>query len=158
MPENRLNAVKKELSIFSVGLLLYAISFVCIAVVGTGSAPFAGPNRGYMCALLGIVAPLVWGNLWSQGLGPILMPTALVSGLINPLFLAALVLASSNRHRAFVFTRTIVVLMLPFCWIVFKYGHFQPREGYFLWISGILLALFSKELVKLYKSDRSMVD
>jgi hypothetical protein len=36
--------------------------------------------------------------------------------------------------------------MAPFCWVVFHYENLYPREGYFLWILGMLLALFSPNL------------
>jgi hypothetical protein len=71
----------------------------------------------------------------------------LVSGWINPVFLIATVLALSPRRqglaRAF---RTIVVVMIPFCWIVFYCDSVYPREGYFLWTAGMLVVLFADRL------------
>jgi hypothetical protein len=29
--------------------------------------------------------------------------------------------------------------MIPFCWVVFYHYGFYPREGYFLWLFGMLL-------------------
>jgi len=43
----------------------------------------------------------------------------------------------------------MVVVMIPFSCVVFHYEHFYPREGYFLWVLGMLLALFADELVQL---------
>jgi hypothetical protein len=33
--------------------------------------------------------------------------------------------------------------MIPFSWIVFYVEQLNPREGYFLWIAGMMLILFS---------------
>jgi hypothetical protein len=40
--------------------------------------------------------------------------------------------------------RTITLVMIPFCWIVFYDEHAYPREGHVLWIAGMVLALFSE--------------
>ncbi len=44
--------------------------------------------------------------------------------------------------------RIVVILMIPFCWVVFHYESLHPREGHFVWIIGMLLVLFSPELAK----------
>ena len=38
--------------------------------------------------------------------------------------------------------------MVPFSWAVFVYEKLYPREGYFVWIIGMLLVLFSRELAR----------
>ncbi len=39
--------------------------------------------------------------------------------------------------------RVVVLAVIPFSWGVFYYEDLYPREGYFLWIFGMLLVLFS---------------
>ena len=69
----------------------------------------------------------------------------LFSGWINPAFLVTLVLVLIKpRWRFSIVLRYIVTLMFVFCWIVFFQLHLYPRQGYFLWMLGILLALFSR--------------
>jgi hypothetical protein len=51
-----------------------------------------------------------------------------------------------KTHQLTKMLRNVILLMLPFCWIVFLYRHIYPREGYFLWTGGMLLVLFSSEL------------
>jgi len=71
----------------------------------------------------------------------------LISGWINPLFVIATILASSARRQLLArVLRSIVVVMIPFCWIVFYYDNLYPREGHFLWIAGMLLVLFADRL------------
>jgi len=67
-----------------------------------------------------------------------------VSGWINIVFLVFIAIALSGRANvAAKALRTAILLMIPFCWIVFHYEHLLPREGHFLWITGMVLALFS---------------
>jgi hypothetical protein len=42
--------------------------------------------------------------------------------------------------------RIVILIFLPFSWVVFVTRHIYPREGYFLWSIGMLLTLFSVEL------------
>lgn len=37
----------------------------------------------------------------------------------------------------------MVLLMIPFCWVVFHYEDFSFREGHIVWIFGMVLTLFS---------------
>jgi hypothetical protein len=69
------------------------------------------------------------------------------SGLINVLFVLATICWLSARARAlFKALRIAVLLMMPFCWVAFHTEHLYPREGYFFWIPGMMLVLFSKRL------------
>ncbi|MGC2419987.1 MAG: hypothetical protein WA434_19755 [Candidatus Acidiferrales bacterium] len=70
-----------------------------------------------------------------------------MSGCVNPVFLVAAALGFSGGHqRSMAVLRIVVILMIPFCWIVFHYESMYPREGHFVWIIGMLLVLFSREL------------
>jgi hypothetical protein len=121
--------------LYRIGQLLYAISFLLIAVQQDRGFGFA---FGFICAFISLVYP------WSAAKS-LLHPSAsvllhyfsiTVSGLINPLFLFSLPVPSR-------WVRNALLIMMPFCWIAFLFEHLYPREGYFLWTIGILLVLYS---------------
>ncbi len=60
-----------------------------------------------------------------------------ISGLINPLFLVILTLAAMGYQQAVAILRIILLLMIPFCWVVFYSHPLYPREGHFLWVLGM---------------------
>ncbi len=129
-----------------IGLALYAGSFSLVAV----GAP--DPMFGWVCAYLALLIPL------TEPLGaPVFRDNAflylaiLVSGWINVIFLIAVIVHASHWHtRMFVRLRASVLLMIPFCWPVFYFESLRfPREAHFVWIIGMLLALFSEELWRL---------
>jgi hypothetical protein len=73
-----------------------------------------------------------------------------ISGWINPVFLIVVALMLRERYqRAVAILRITLLLMIPFCWVVFYDYGIYPREGYFLWLFGMLLALFSSVVMKL---------
>ena len=77
------------------------------------------------------------------------------SGLINPLFLESVILVLVKPSRQLVLiAKVLFLLMMPFCWITFHYEGLHPREGYFLWILGMLLVLFSSNLVTVRSNSR----
>jgi hypothetical protein len=126
------------------GLLIYLLSFALPAArnvsLGSGALP------GFLCAFLALSFPWDHTNMQNhfQGLLPDLEWTSLaLSGWINPIFLAAMV--CSKRPLIFPTLRIVLIAMLPSCWIVFHTEDFYPREGYFLWVAGMLLALFSAD-------------
>jgi hypothetical protein len=92
-------------------------------------------------------------RVWLHGVPSIGRPleylSFLISGWTNIIFLGVLSFSFAERtRRTFAVLRIIVVLMIPFSWVVFDYEELYPREGYFVWIIGMLLALFSRELAK----------
>lgn len=133
--------MKTNRMLFWLGLAVYVTSFLLVGMVSPGNAATRGPIRGYTCAWGTIVAPWVFASSWSKGIWSFLMPAIVISGLINPMFIGAVIALVRQRRRSFVVLRVIVLAMLPICWISFLLFH--PREGYFLWTLGMLLVLFS---------------
>jgi|SRR5579864_4373005 len=125
------------------GLLIYAASFALFAFAGGGGRPI----RGYGAAYLALLIPLSENPFSAQSLfhDQIFDYVALlISGWINPLFLITVTLVVLRRcQRAVAIMRITVLLMIPFCWVVFHFEHFYPREGHFLWLVGMVLTLFS---------------
>ncbi len=123
------------------GLFLFGLSFALPAVNYT--AP-SGSEPGFTCALISLFTPWNHDNLphFQSGLRYFLeWISLLLSGWINPLFLAAML--CSKWQRIFRTLRMVLVAMLPACWFAFYFMSLYPREGYFLWVAGMLLDLFS---------------
>ncbi len=131
----------KRRHILWIGLLLYVVSFFLVAIVHS----FTGiAVRGYSCATSALFSP------WEPDAtfdGRFDFLSTLISGWINPVFLITAIFVFLGRpHRLIAVMRVLVVVMVPFCWVVFHYEGVYPREGHFGWIVGMLLALFSREL------------
>jgi hypothetical protein len=125
-------------TVFWIGLAGYVASFFLVAVVGS---PLVGTMRGYNCAYETLLNP------WTDA-GTLRHPTPVnleeylaiaVSGLINPLFVVWVFKPSK-------LLRTVLLAMMPFCWVVFYLESLYPREGYFLWTLSMLLVSFSRRL------------
>ena len=132
---------------FWIGVLIYILSFLLVAVAGIRTSA-GGPALGYDCAwttLLYSWELIKWvldGMSWIPA--RLELFSLAVSGLINILFLVFIALALSGRVDSVRKVLRVAILPLfPFCWIVFHDEHLLPREGYFLWVTGMLLALFS---------------
>jgi hypothetical protein len=109
--------------------------------------PGCGPSRGYLAAFFAFVLPLK-ENPFSVGWlfhDKIFEYVALlISGWINPMFLIVVGLMLNERfQRTVAILRIIVLLMFPFCWVVFYDYGFYPRGGHFLWLVGMVAVLFS---------------
>jgi hypothetical protein len=123
------------------GLLLYLLGFAPPAVKHTPA--LSGSEPGFMCALFALAKPWDHENLAStrDGLLPALgWFSLLLSGWINPLFLVAVL---CHRWSRIFQARIVPLAMFPACWFYFHFGDFSPREGYFLWVAGMVLAIFS---------------
>ena len=120
-------------TVFWVGFLIYIVSFFLSFVGGRGVYTPKQPS----------------GSDTFLEDAPIGNVSITISGLVNPAFLLAVIFLLVGKtpqlSRAL---RYVILLMLPFCWVVFADQHVYPREGYFLWTSGMLLVLFSSELEK----------
>jgi hypothetical protein len=134
-------------TLFWIGLLIYSVSFALFW--GACRVPGCGPSRGYLAAFFAFVLPLKENPFSVRWLfhDMIFEYVALViSGWINPLFLIILALMVPGRYqRAVAILRIILLLMIPFCWVVFYYYRIYPREGHFFWLFGMVLTLFSSE-------------
>ena len=122
---------------------IYAVSFALVAVADRW--PSRGMMRGYEAALFSI-----WFTLGAPPLSDhwlfhdfkLEYFSLLISGFINPLFIVILILAARGYQQAVRILRITLLLMIPFCWVVFSGQGSYPREGCFLWLFGMVLALF----------------
>jgi hypothetical protein len=136
------NTLNRKRTLFWLGLLIYTASFALVALVDRDSG--GGLIRGFRATVLSIVIPLAWHpfqSAWPFHDMKFEYFALLISGLINPLFLTTLIL--TRNRRAFIVLRIFLLLMFPFCWVVFYSHPLHPREGYFLWFLGMVLTLFS---------------
>jgi hypothetical protein len=123
--------VKKPNAAFWIGLVIYATSFFL---------PSVGDMRGYTLAWFALAVP--FDRLaWSHGPISVLVPLAFLSGLVNPVFVAAVVACFLGGNRAFQVLRIVALSLFPCGWIFCLMK--TTRAGYFLWFLGMLLVLFS---------------
>jgi hypothetical protein len=126
----------------AVGLSLYVASFFLLAIGDFGR--LVGPVRGYFCAEVALVSPFSEDGRSLLHEKPIEYFSLLGSGLINPVFLTTFFLQLFRvRPQAILVLRNLTILMIPLCWIVFRYERYYPREGHVLWIVGMLLTFFA---------------
>ena len=142
--------MSKDIRIFWVGLAAYAFSFFLLAVAST---PPGSAVPGFFAAVDALWLP--FDSIFkpaNAGIfeGRLLECTSLlVSGLINPVFLAAAFLKLTCLYpRTVLVLKILVLLMIPFCWIFFAITRegLYPREGHFVWLLGMLSVLFSERL------------
>ena len=125
---------------------MFAYSFKMPAIKEIPKPGFTSTNTliGYNCAVLALVQP--WGKDGMTILrsDPVAYFSVLISGWINPVFLLALIFLlfkpGSRVNRVFLI---LLPLMFVACWIVFQKIHFYAFTGFYAWMCGILLALFS---------------
>ena len=128
------------------GICMFAVSFILPAVTQASSAPGSPGIPGYKCAFLSLVVAMESGGTFIRQ-APLQYFSVLISGWINPVFLVSLLLILIKpRWRFAILLRYVVTGMFVFCWIAFYQVHLYPRQGYFLWMFGILLALYSNVL------------
>ena len=135
-------------ALYNVGLVIYVLSFFLVA---TGdSRGVIGRMTGYECAYLAVESSLT-DNPFSPNSAvaatsaPLFVYLSiLICGLINPVFLIYVTLTSLKRTpRAARVLKFVLLSMIPFSWIVFHFLAVYPREGYVLWVIGMLLVLLS---------------
>jgi hypothetical protein len=127
---------------------MYVASFFLLTIGDFGRV--VGPLRGYFCAALALIYPFSEDGRSLFHEKPVEYFAFLGSGLINPVFLTTFFLHLFRvRLRVHVVLRNLTILMIPLCWIVFQYERFYPREGYVLWVLGMLLTLFAMSDAKL---------
>lgn len=126
------------------GFAIFVAAFFLPAIKEVSASANDKGIIGYKCALLALELP--WGSDGAKILHdtPGMYFSILISGWINPAFLIVLVLVLIRpASRVFWALRVLVALMFVACWIVFGQIHFRAQIGYYLWMAGILLALFS---------------
>jgi hypothetical protein len=129
------------------GIALFVISFILPAVKEVSASSASQGTPGFTCATLTLEMP--WSKDGREMLKqlPVRYFSILLSGWINPAFLVTMGLVLIKpRWRPTIVLRYVVTFMFVFCWIVFYQVHLYPRQGYFLWMFGILLALYSNKL------------
>jgi hypothetical protein len=133
-----------------VGLSTYVCSFFLLAIGEFGE--LSGSLRGFFCAEYALLFPFGKDGRSLLHERPIEYLSLLGSGLINPVFLITFFLQIFRVRQPLliVVLRTLTILMIPLCWVVFRYEHFHPREGHFLWIAGMLLTLFAMSNQQVY--------
>ena len=139
---------------FWVGMVFYVVSFALVAEAARW--PSHGSFRGYQPAIYSLLFTLTQNPLrdpWLFQDQNFLYVSLLISSLINPLFLVILTLAARGYQQTTAILRIILLLMIPFCWVVFHWESSYPREGHFLWVLGMVLALFSGFLQSESRSD-----
>jgi hypothetical protein len=144
--------------VFWTGLAVYALSFL---LHGVGVIPFSGggsssPMRGYLCAVNAAFFPLylLVANFASPKLNAneiVGLVAALIGGLINPLFWITVVHVVRNRQDTVATLRLVLVVMFLCCGIAFYALGIVPREGFLLWVLGILLVVASAEVAQLLR-------
>jgi hypothetical protein len=137
-------------TVFWLGFMVYAVSFFLSFLGGRGDYT-PKPLSGADCAIVWFF--FSWTYVHLHGMGSFsgkmrrLKTCRLPSGWINPVFfLGVLFQVIGKTPQLTRILRNVILLMLPFCWIVFLDWHVHSREGYFLWTGGMLLVLFSSEL------------
>jgi hypothetical protein len=135
---------------FWLGFLVYAVSFFLSFVGGPGVYTPKSPS-GADCAFDWFFFPWIhvhWHSMASFLTdAPIENVSIAISGWINPVFFLAVILQVIGKTpRLSKVLRYVILLMLPFSWVLFLDQHVYPREGYLLWIGAMLLVLFSTEL------------
>jgi hypothetical protein len=75
--------------------------------------------------------------------------------LVNIAFPLAMFLKFKRYDRSFAAARIAVLVTIPFSWMVFVLLPVLPREGHVLWVTGMLLALFSEEIAARRRASAS---
>lgn len=136
--------VRRNWILVVLGFAIFAAAFYLPAIKEVSASASDKGIVGYKCAILALELP--WGNDGAKILhdSPGMYFSILISGWINPVFLIVLGLVLIKPgSRVFWALRVVVLLMFIACWVVFIQMHFRPQLGYYLWMAGILLALFS---------------
>ena len=123
--------------VFFISLAVFIASFFLPAV----RIPYEHLH-GYECALYTIIMPWQKDGLLNLSARPVEYVAFLLSGIINPLFVTAVVLFQKG-YWVGKLLRMVVIGLFPSCWIFFWPGEFRPSVGYFLWTAAMLVALFA---------------
>jgi hypothetical protein len=126
----------------ALGLSRCVASFLLLTIGDFGR--LAGPLREYFCAESALIYPFSEDGRSFFHEKPIECLAFPGSGLINPVFLTTFFLYLFRlRRRVRVVLRNLTILLIRLRRIGIRYGHFYSREGYVLWVPGMLLTLFA---------------
>jgi hypothetical protein len=136
------------IKVFWFGIAIYVASFFLVAVRNSGPLPV--PCLGLFCAYFALFFPIIEINLGLRPFHhspPLVLFSLMTAGWINPVFVLTAFLSLTERYPwAFTVLRIVTLSMFPFCWFFFFRVNAYPREGHVLWITGMLLVLFSERL------------
>jgi hypothetical protein len=134
--------MQRSEKVLLVALIVFAISFFLPAIWISHVIPRTA--NGYWCAWVTLVSPWTADGLKDLPTAPVKYFSILLSGWINPLFLISVVLSRKKSARKLSRTlRTIALVLMPVCWIVFYTQGVYPFIGYFIWTAAMIAALFS---------------
>jgi hypothetical protein len=129
------------------GLAIYLISHVLPAI--EGPVVRSGQAFGFYCAFYSLFFSAGQAVSLLRHEPAIMKPVSVfalfASGMLNVFFVAATLLIVRGRspQPVEILFKSLVILMVPFCWVVFHYEDFYPIFGYYLWTLGMLLVLFA---------------
>ena len=135
-------SMERSEQVLLIALLIFTISFFLPAIW----IPHVTPHTatGYWCAYVTLVFPWNSDGLKELSSAPVEYFAVLLSGWINPLFLISTFLSRREKTRKLSRTlRTVVLCLLPACWVVFATEHVYPFIAYFIWTAAMITALFS---------------
>jgi hypothetical protein len=137
------HAMRDPRSLLRIGIGAYLVSFLLVAI--------SPGTRGLVCAILALLGPFIAPDAPSGAAqffdgNPFGYVALSVSGFINIAFPLAMFLKFERYDLSFAAARIAVLVTIPFSWMVFVLLPVFPREGHVLWVSGMLLALFSEEI------------
>jgi hypothetical protein len=131
-------------------MVFFVVSFFGTAVINRSNTLTGMAFPGYFCAEMALLSP--WdtdGLKLLQDQHVLRYIALLLSGLINPVFLATVWLLQKERTgKLGSILRVVLLCMLPSCWLVFSYQGMRPFVGYYLWTTSMLVALFSNSFSK----------
>jgi hypothetical protein len=138
-------SMEKSRKVLLVAMIIFVGSFFLPAIWLSHATP--STLEGYWCAYVSIAYPWTHDGLKDLGSGQVQYVAILLSGWINPLFLITMVLFLREKTGKLGRTlRTVVLFLLPACWVVFFLEHVYPFVGYFVWTGAMLVALFSNSI------------
>jgi hypothetical protein len=136
--------LKKNWILVLAGMALYIGAFFLVAARDANPSRGTTGYPGWFCAFITLSDPWEHDALKSIREGPVEFFSMLFSGWINPLFLVTLLVSLLRPKGRLAFAlRIVLLLMFPACWIVFYKLSLYPREGYFVWMLGMLLVTFA---------------
>ncbi|MFZ0393230.1 MAG: hypothetical protein WBX09_20565 [Terracidiphilus sp.] len=132
-------------------VVVFGVSFALPAIRMSGSGP-SQTMTGWMCAVIAsITAPKALIQSLGQGVrfDEILIP---ISGLVNYLFLAVLVLSFWRRLlRTRLLFGTLLLPCFVATWMFFSSSKVTPLVGHYLWVAGAIVFLMPDVVILVHE-------